>query len=60
MTIHVPLKEIAKLPKQQQQLKKSLGIQDEALQNIHIPDQDLGHKRFLLTLSLNDLLLHNL
>lgn len=62
MTILVPLKEIAKLP-EQQQLKKSLGIQEEELleelQNIHIPDRNPGHKPFLLTLAMNDLFLHN-
>jgi len=63
MTIPILLKEIAKLPKQQQQLKNSPGIQEEELleklQNIHIPDQNLGHEPFLLTLAINDLFLHN-
>ena len=42
MTIPVPLKEIAKLLEQQQQTKKSVGIQEEELpgelQSMHIPD----------------------
>lgn len=63
MTIPVPLKEIVKLPEPQQQLKTSLGIQDEEileeLQNIHILDRNPGHKPFLLTLAINDLFLHN-
>lgn len=61
-TMHVLLKEIVKLH-EQQQLKTSLGIQDEEilrkLQNIHNRDRNPGHKPFLLTLAINDLFLHN-
>ena len=63
MTISVPLKEIAKLPEQQQQIKKSLDFEEEELpedlQNIHILDRNPGHEPFMLTLAINDLYLHN-
>lgn len=63
MTILVPLKEIIKLPERQQHIKKSLRIQEEELpeelQNICIPDQNLGHEPFMLTLDINKFLLHN-
>lgn len=63
MTVSASLKEIAKLPEQQQQIKKSLGFEEEELpkdlQNIHIPDCNPGHEPLMVTLAINDLYLYN-
>ena len=58
MIVSVPLKAIAKLLKKQQQIKKSLGFEEEELpkylKNIHILDRNPGHEPFMLTLAIND------
>lgn len=63
MTVPVPLKKIAKLPRQQWKIKKSLGFEEEELpkylHNIHLRNLNPGHEPLMLTLAIDDLLLYN-
>lgn len=65
VTVFVPLKEMSKLPPQRRQIKKALGLDDEPdeplviLQNMHIDKKNSSHDPFLVSLVINDLILHD-